>query len=287
MNELVTHASGRWAIRHETTYRYSTQVAFAPHVLRLTPRADSVRCVSRAVHVTPTPLAMVDFNDAFGNSCTRVTFGSDSSALLVIDSRLEVETLLRPSQDDGLSLPPLPWAPPGNDLLAAYRQPDGSAEVAALAHRIALQVGHAPLRFFERLNDTLYSTLDRQIRIEGPAQTPAQTLATGRGACRDLTVLFLAVCRSLGVAARFVSGYQGQEASRDGKRHLHAWPEVFLPELGWRGWDPTHGVPVGVGHVALSAAPEQAATMPVDGGFYFNGPTVTSTLEYSIGFDAV
>ena len=277
----------RWAIRHETSYRYSTSVAFAPHVLRLSPRPEGVRTLARNLHVSPTPIEVLDFSDAFGNTCTRLTFGPNPADQLVIESRVEVQTFARPLPNYGLGLPPLPWASPGFDSLSTFRQPDGSAEVAALAQRLLFEVGGAPLAFFDRLCTTLYSTLDRQIRVEGAAQTPAQTLALGGGACRDLTVLFLAVCRSLGVAGRFVSGYQGQEASPDGKRHLHAWPEVFVPELGWLGWDPTHGVAAGPGHVALCAAPEQAATMPIEGGFYFNGPTVTSTLGYSITFDAL
>jgi len=280
------NASARWAIRHQTTYRYSTAVVFAPHVLRLSPRPDSVRCLVRNLQITPTPIELADYNDVFGNRCTRVTFGPGQADELIIDSRLEVEPLA-PFRDERQTLPPVPWAAPQNDALAPFRQPDDSAEVRALAQQLAFETGHAPLGFFERLCRTLYSTLDRQIRVDGPAQTPAETLTTGRGACRDLTVLYLAVCRSLGVAGRFVSGYQGQEASPDGKRHLHAWPEVFVPELGWLGWDPTHGIPTGPGHVALCAAPEQAATMPVEGGFYFNGPTVTSTLSYAISFDAI
>ena len=285
MMQPEASVAGRWVIRHETVYRYSTPVAFAPHVLRLTPRADSVRCVERSLSIAPTPLGISEFSDTFGNGYTNVTFGASSADELIIDSRVVVETFRRPVLASQYSLPLLPWVAPYNDSLFSYRQPDGSPEVAALGQRLAFQVGHEPLAFFDLLCQTLYSTLDRQIRVDGLAQTPAQTLATGRGACRDLTVLFIAVCRSLGVAGRFVSGYQGQEASPDGKRHLHAWPEVFVPELGWLGWDPTHGVVVGPGHVALSAAPEQTSTMPVDGGFYFNGPTVTSTLSYSITFD--
>jgi len=282
-----SNAVASWAIRHETTYRYSTRVSFAPHVLRLSPRADSVRTLFRNLRVTPTPAELADFSDAFGNTCTRVSFGAETADELVIESRVEVQTFARPEPPYSLALPPLPWFRPGFDSLATFRQPDFSPAVVALAQRLSFEVGGAPLAFFGRLCSTLYATLDRQIRVEGSAQTPEQTLARGGGACRDLTVLYLAVCRSLGVAGRFVSGYQGQEASPDGKRHLHAWPEVFVPELGWLGWDPTHGVPTGPGHVALCVAPDQAATMPVDGGFYFNGPTVTSTLVYSIEFDAL
>jgi len=288
MTDLETNTGFRWAIRHETSYRYDTAVAFAPHILRLSPRPDSVRTLARSLQITPTPIEVSDFSDEFGNICTRLSFDANAVEQLKIESRVEVQTYAaRAHLLAALRLPPLPWTPPTFDLLSTFRQADGSGEVVALAQRLLAEVGGAPLAFFEHLSTTLYAMIDRQIRVEGSAQTPAQTLALGRGACRDLTVLYLAVCRSLGVAGRFVSGYQGQEASPDNQRHLHAWPEVFVPEHGWLGWDPTHGVPVGPGHVALSAAPDQAATMPVDGGFYFNGPTVTSTLSYSITFDAL
>jgi transglutaminase-like putative cysteine protease len=95
-----------------------------------------------------------------------------------------------------------------------------------------------------------------------------------------VTALFMAACRSLGIAARFVSGYQAEADTPDGRRHLHAWPEAFLPGVGWRGFDPTHGLAVTDGHVALCAAPDQAATMPIEGGFYGDG--VASTLEYDV-----
>ncbi|HET7540417.1 MAG TPA: transglutaminase family protein [Polyangiaceae bacterium] len=287
MIDFDTNAGSRWAIRHETRYRYTTPVAFAPHLLRLSPRPDSVRTLARNLRITPTPLEINDFSDAFGNTCTRVLFGPDPADELEIESRVEVQTLAPPLHGQNWTLAPLPWVVPNFDSLSLFRQTDESPEVAALAQRLAFSVGFAPLAFFEALSNTLYSTMDRQIRVEGSAQTPAETLATGRGACRDLTVLYLAVCRSLGVAGRFVSGYQGEEEAPDGRRHLHAWPEVFVPELGWLGWDPTHGVVAGLGHVALCAAPDQAATMPVDGGFYFNGPSVTSTLSYSITFEAL
>ena len=105
------------------------------------------------------------------------------------------------------------------------------------------------------------------------------------GACRDVTVLFLESARALGLPGRFVSGYQARPAVEDGRRHLHAWAEVFLPGSGWRGWDVTHGTRVTDGHVALSAAPTQAGTMPIEGGFSFVGRGVASTLGYSVVID--
>lgn len=69
----------------------------------------------------------------------------------------------------------------------------------------------------------------------------------------------------------------------DGKRHLHAWPEVWIEGAGWRGYDPTHGARVTDGHVALCAAPGQAETMPLEGGYWGEA---RSTLAYAIEINA-
>jgi transglutaminase-like putative cysteine protease len=232
--------------------------------------------------VTPEPQFLEHFQDAFGNRCTRLEFAAEPTQELRIQSRLIVESLPRPEPPPMLrGLPWLADASIGSDYFGG----SGSPAVAALARQLFAETAGAPLEFLGRLCQWLYTRMDRQIRVEGAAQSPDETLATRRGACRDLTLLFAAVCRSQGMASRFVSGYQGQEDTPDGKRHLHAWPEVWIPGAGWLGWDPTHGVATGPAHVALCAAPDQEPTMPVQGGFYFTGPSITSTLEYAITFD--
>ncbi|MDF3066742.1 MAG: Protein containing transglutaminase-like domain, putative cysteine protease [Polyangiaceae bacterium] len=272
----------RLAIRHRTTYRYTLPVSFAPHVVRLTPRADVARCLSRTLLVTPTPVSLADEVDELGNAFTRLAFGPDLTTELVVESHLLVETAPPPSLEVAPPLPPLPWTAPHADALARFRSTEADSSVASLAQSLSNEVGGAPLPFFDRLCRYLHDHIERGLRLEGDAQTPSQTLATRSGACRDLTVLYLAVCRALGVAGRFVSGYQGEEATPDGQRHLHAWPELFVPQLGWLGWDPTHGVRTGRGHVALCVAANQDGTMPIEGGYYFSGSTITSTLDYSI-----
>lgn len=270
----------RFTVSHETLYRYSVPVGFAPHVLRLNPRREGGLLHSRQLVVEPWPSGWFEDVDAHDNGVTRVAFAGQFQVLR-IDSRFQLTTLAPPPLpwDDGLA--PLPWPSLAGDGLDVYRQSSPfDPAVAAFAHALAGQVGYRPLPFLNLLSHTLFTRCDRHIRVEGEAQTPAHTLATWHGACRDLTVLFLAACRSLGLAGRFVSGYQAEANTPDGQRHLHAWPEIFLPGHGWRGWDPTHGIPVSDGHVPLCAAPDQAATMPVEGGFYANGVTVT--LDYSV-----
>jgi len=269
----------RFSVCHETIYRYRAPVRLGPHVLRFTPRAEGVHIVTASLSVDPTPAERHAATDRFGNRVTHARFAGVSD-LLRIESRFEAEVLAPASLRDP-GLPRLPWTSSPADGLTEYG-PNGAqdAAVQAFAAAVAADSAWAPLPFLERLNQRLFMSMDRGIRPEGVAQAPAHTLAIGRGACRDLTVLFMAACRSMGIAARFVSGYQAQADTPDGRRHMHAWPEMFLPGLGWRGFDPMHGIAVTDGHVALCAAPDQAATMPVDGGFYGDG--VTATLDYRV-----
>jgi transglutaminase-like putative cysteine protease len=272
----------RFVVRHETRYHYSTPVVLGPHVLRLTPRPGSVTR-ARTLVVRPDPLELRDDIDAFGNPITRVLFRDTATDTLSIESRLELDTAV-PEAPAPAALQTLPLPRPAADQLAAYRPADRDVDagVAAFARAVAAETGYAPLAFLDRLCHTIHEHADKHIRPSGDAQSAAQTLATWRGACRDFTVLFLAAARSLGLPARFCSGYQTAAETPDGRRYLHAWPEVFVPDVGWRGWDPTHGIPVTDGHVALSAAPDQADTMPVVGSYSFIGPSLTSTLDFDL-----
>jgi len=266
-------------VQHDSVYRYDVPVQLAPHTLRLTPRGDHVRLISRELSVEPQPSERVEALDAFGNSITRLAFAGSTQSLHVV-SRFELETLTPPALAPLPERLPLGTAPGGE--LAPYLGHTIHPSVADFARELAASVGSEPVAFLERLTRTLHERTDRHIRPSGNAREAHETLALGSGACRDLSVLFLAACRSQGLAARFVSGYQAQAQTPDGQHHLHAWAEVFLPGVGFRGWDPMHGVPVTGGHVALCVAPEQAATMPIEGGFFFQGPAVNSTLDHSV-----
>lgn len=274
----------RFSVRHETVYRYSAPVRFAPHVLRLTPRAEGIRLHHRSLAADPDPLRVEDDVDPFGNPLSRVGFDAPAD-LLRFESRFTLDTLAPPPLAAGAA-PTLPWSIEAGDAFAVWlADPAPDATVATFADEIAGASDHRVDRFLDTLCRTLFERTDRHIRPDGAARSPAETLALGSGACRDLTVLFMAAARAIGIPARFVSGYQARAETPDGRRHLHAWPEVFVPGSGWHGFDPTHGVPVCDGHVALCAAPDQAATMPVEGGFYGDG--VSSTLAYAIDIEAV
>jgi transglutaminase-like putative cysteine protease len=272
----------RFAVRHKTHYRYSVPVVLAPHVLRLTPRRDHA-VLTRALVVRPEPVDLRDELDAFANPITRATFSGFATSELFIESHFELETTApAPAPASTYDGPP-PW-PQAPQELATYqaRGGDVDASVAAFARSLAAEAGQGPIAFLDHMCHAIHARADKHVRPTGDAQSAAHTLATWRGACRDLTVLFLAAARSLGLPGRFCSGYQAKAQTPDGLTYLHAWPEVFVPGAGWRAWDPTHGIPVTDGHVALCAAPDQTDTMPVTGGYSFIGPSVTSTLDFEL-----
>ncbi|MFT3927723.1 MAG: transglutaminase family protein [Myxococcales bacterium] len=256
-------------VAHQSLYRYDVPIRLADHVLRLTPRSGSHHLVSHVIDVEPMPIARSEETDAEGNRLTRLQFLGETNHLRV-DSRFELETFAPP-----------PFGPVGRPLAAAPG-PWLHPEVRAFAERAAAEVAHEPVAFLDQLCSTLFSGMHRHVRSEGAARAAHETLAAGGGACRDLTVLFLESCRVFGLEGRFVSGYQAQADTPDGQRHLHAWAEVFVEGAGFRGWDPMHGVRVTDGHVALCAARTQAETMPIEGGFFFDGPRVNSTLDHSV-----
>jgi transglutaminase-like putative cysteine protease len=279
----------RIEVEHRTTYRYSEPVRLAPHTLRLRPRLQgNLRELHFALRIEPTPALRHEALDAEGNRVTRLCFD-------VPTERLEIVSLFAVESDDsdggrlpaGLCQPtvlPLAYPPDEAPLVDPYRDSAAgsgtdSGPVHHLAETLARQAGGDPLAFLSALNTHLHTHIRREIRELGAAHSPEHTLRSGVGACRDQTLLFLAAARSQGLAGRFVSGYQDRSALDTPERHLHAWPEVYLPGMGWQGFDPTRGIPTGAGHVAVAAARDPDGAMPVSGGYF---GAAGSQLSYAV-----
>lgn len=260
-------------VSHRTRYTYSQPIRLGPQRLRLRPRCDgSVAVQHHALRIEPLPAGRSDILDEAGNVVTCVWFAKET-AWLRVDSDFEVRTLRTDPYDYLPEETPLsrPYTPKLQRLLHPYLHPSRYAEaVCDLARtlRAGAQTAH---QFAQRINGHLHQHLQYEMRISGQPHSPAETLRRGRGACRDLAVLFIALCRSQGIAARFVSGYQkGQDTGQDEgqARYMHAWAEIYLPGGGWRGFDPTHGVVVADAHVAVAAAADPAGAAPIEGGYH-------------------
>jgi transglutaminase-like putative cysteine protease len=273
----------RFTIRHHTHYPYSLPVRLGPQLLRFHPRDDGAqRFIGHQLYITPTPLGRNEHLDLEGNRVTQVWFEGETDRF-DIDVTMQVETLRRNAFDFILA-PEAAALPIGHEQdLACARayleriEPDDS--VTAFAAGLSLAVNRDTLRYLDRLNHQLFSKFSHMHRDTGAPQSPTITLQSHRGACRDLAVLFVDCCRAEGIAARFASGYQKGDLQSE-RRHLHAWPEVYLPGGGWRGFDPTHGKPVADTHVTIAAAAHSRDAMPVTGSFL--GAGATRKLEFRL-----
>jgi transglutaminase-like putative cysteine protease len=266
----------RLRLRHLTRYQYSEAVFFEPHVLRLRPRATPWHLVDHhEMRVSPLPAGQSECLDSCGNFVTSMWFTQPASVLeteVITDLRLlpynPYAFVLHPPE---LARLPLVYSPDLDRALKPFLAQDGVESIIRdLARATMGEANGDTVSFLALLNNRLFAECEQVIRDEGAAHGPALTWQQRRGACRDLAVLFIAVCRSTGMAARFVSGYSLDER-HDDERHLHAWVEVYLPGAGWRGFDPSQGVAVTERHIALAAAPSPVLAAPVSGTFRGEG----------------
>lgn len=269
-------------INHITRYDYTAPVHLGEHLLRFLPPPLAGQRPGRCVlDIDPLPARSEDDLDIWGNRIMRVWFQGHTDHL-EIRASLEVETF------DAAALPapgavPLPVSYAEQPAaVAAYLQPlEDPASLHAFVQPLLEAAAGDAMTFLAGVNRAIHAFYHQGVRLAGPPRTPAETLSRGEGVCRDLAVLFMAVCRQAGLAARFVSGYQQGNGTRE-QRYLHAWPEVYLPGQGWLGLDPTHGAPAGSDHVVVAAAPCSEAVTPVEGGYNFRGEVITSTLATDI-----
>jgi len=153
-------------------------------------------------------------------------------------------------------------------------------QATQLAQEILHDAGGNTVMFLSDLNQRIRDNCAYIIRDTGLPFPPGITWETQTGSCRDYAVLFMEVCRAVGLATRFVSGYHEGDPDTD-DFHLHAWVEVYLPGGGWRGYDPTLGLAVGDRHIALVASPFPAYAAPLTGSLKA-GSNAKATMSYQL-----
>jgi transglutaminase-like putative cysteine protease len=282
-----------FTIEHTTDYRFTRPVFFEPHQLRFQPRSDAAqRLVRFDLEIDPKPAGTTQSLDADGNLVTMAWF-EDLHDRLVIRATSEVETLRENPFDYLLT--------PANSRLPIGYQPGESSQLAHACRRVDVPQYCDPVRelaekvrdaakselvpFLARLSTTICERVKLVRRDNGNAWPAATTMEQRQGACRDFAVLFIDACRCVGLAARFVSGYQDSYRNV-GKRDLHAWAEVYLPGAGWRGYDPTRGLAVAEHHVAVAAAADSLMAAPVTATYRGNNVEAELNAEVSIECEA-
>ncbi|QNI70387.1 oxaloacetate-decarboxylating malate dehydrogenase [Cyanobium sp. NS01] len=275
-------------IHHTLHYHYDQPVFLEPHTLRLTPRQSATqRLLSHTLTVREPPAGSTPVEEPGGADTTEIWFTGLRQELWIHTTTV-VETLRRNPFDWILTDPsaqtlPLRYPPATAAALAPFL---GQAEpsVAAWAAELAAEAGQRSTDLLLLLADRIHHGFEHIGRFDGEPMAPADTLAQRRGACRDTAMLYVAACRSLGLAARFVSGYSMHHPPEVSEHELHAWAEVWLPGGGWRAYDPSLGLAVADGHVTLVTAADHHLAAPVSG--HYRGTGVGSHMHYRVRVEA-
>lgn len=283
-------------ITHTTRYDYSQPVSFAPHAIYLRPR-ETPRQRLHQFDLTISPQARrVLTTDPLDNALDWAYFDAAAPATrLEFRSDLMVETLDTNPFDFFLK-------PSAINFPVAYDEAERVALLPNLTLRtdtsatqlrawLAQNLPTPPtdtVAYLTALNSAVRSALVYGRRDEEGIQSVGTTLARGGGSCRDYAVFFIELCRTLGIAARFVSGYLHEPPPPDMPNPLppamHAWAEVYLPGAGWRGLDPTRGIFCDDAFVPVAHAAIAESVSPTQGSFY--GPAgVTSRLTTTLTVD--
>ena len=272
------------AVEHSTVYRYDRLAILGPHDIRLRPRDDGgQRLLDYELRIDPPPVMLAACLDQDGNHTARAWFEAPAAALEV-RSRFTVETLRANPFDfllaDGALLRvPLRYGERLGCVLGPYTARGNASEtVAEFARAVAGRAGWNTVAFLTELTVEIYGSFQAVLRPQGQPLPAAETLRARAGSCRDFAVLFAEACRAMGLAARFVSGYEREAACAE-PAYMHAWAEVYLPGGGWRGFDPSRGMAVATSHVPVAAALDPEMAAPVAGAY---SGAVRSEMETSI-----
>ncbi len=260
-------------IQYQTQYAYAEPVSFSRHLFRLFPKADRHLAVRRADFMTNIDSAVSYRRDLFDNEIASC-FYPEKSALLAATLRLELE--VEPRNAFGFLLDshaldlPFKYMPEEEYVLAPYRDEAAKIELPFWKPPVAAQ---PTIGVLVELNSAIHDHLEYERREEGAPRAPAETLALGRGACRDFAVLLAETLRGLGLAARLASGYLCEFGAekKTAEGALHAWTEAYLPGAGWVGFDPTNGVLCNHNHITAAVGLTPADVSPILGRYFHKG----------------
>ncbi|AGP40407.1 class II glutamine amidotransferase [Sorangium cellulosum] len=278
-----THAPiRRFQVVHRTAYQYATAVERSTHLLRLTPAHDRLQALLHNEINLSVEGQQRDYDDVFGNRARRVLLDTPFKEL-IIESKSRVELLdtdplsFRPLR--ARSTIPLVWMPWQRQILQPFLLPPELAE-SELAELIEYAMTFVERNDYDLLdtlldlNASIFQEYEYKQGATNVLTTAFDVYANRRGVCQDFTNLFICLTRLLGVPSRYVCGYiytgPKHENHRQGEAS-HAWVQVYLPEIGWKGFDPTNGILTQTEHIRVAVGRNYMDATPTSGTIFVGG----------------
>ena len=285
-------------VRHVTTYRYRQPVAFGEHRMMFRPReGHDQRLLDVRLDIEPGPAEVRWLHDVFGNSVAIARFGPAPAKELRFESVVRLDHRPLNALDFHLEghaqTYPFTYGPedmPDLSRSIERQHPDPEREVDRWARGFLRRDGPTgTLDLLVAMTHAVRRGFAYAARHEPGIQEPAQTLRLGSGTCRDFAVLMMEAVRSLGLAARFVSGYlyspgrDGRGREHVGGGSTHAWVRVYLPGAGWVEFDPTNGIVGGRDLIRVAVARDPRHAVPLSGTYTgFPADSLGMTVEVSV-----
>jgi transglutaminase-like putative cysteine protease len=270
---MAATSTMRYDVLHTTEYDYSQSVAVAHHVARLRPRnLPHQECLQHELDVTPAPAVTSEYEDYFGNLVTCFAIQGAHKRLVirarsivtVNDPELPRET---PQWETAANYAALPFDVV--EFVFDSTESRSTSIVEAYA-RASFPAGRPLLDGVLELTGRIHDEFIFDPKATTVTTPLAEVFASRRGVCQDFARLEIACLRSLGIPARYVSGYM-ETVPPPGTRRLlgadasHAWLAVYCPEIGWIPVDPTNNLLPSDRHITLAWGRDYSDVSPLHG----------------------
>lgn len=265
-------------VRHVTTYHYSEPVRFGEHRMMFRPReSHDLRLLTTKLDITPRASDLRWLHDVFDNSVAIATFDAAAASELRFDSTITLELTETPLPDyalaSGAHTYPFRYSDDERpDLFGGLMRQYPSDDLGPWVARFLTSSGSTnTMTLLDSMTRRIKEEFTYMRRSEKGVQSPGETLRLRSGSCRDFAVLMMEAVRSLGLAARFVSGYivapDGNRAAVVGEGSTHGWMQAYLPGAGWVDFDPTNSIVGNRNLIRVGVAWDQRNALPLWGTF--------------------
>jgi transglutaminase-like putative cysteine protease/predicted glutamine amidotransferase len=280
-------------LKHRTVYRYAKPIERSTHILRLTPRFDRLQEVLSHELTVSVPCQSNEFEDVFGNRVRRLHIDTPWTEMVIEStSRVRVSDVA-PLDFRALkqrSTIPLVWMPWQRQIMAPYLLPPElpESQLDELTEYAMSFVKRNDFDLLDTLLDINASIFKEYTYRQGSTTvftTPFEVYANRRGVCQDFTNLFICLARLLGVPARYVCGYiycPPDVTNTVQSEASHAWVQLYLPEVGWKGFDPTNGILTQTEHIRVAVGRNYIDATPTSGTIYVGGGPETLEVDVKV-----